>query len=575
METNGTDVRARIFNHDGTAFNRGGAEGNQDFVIDASAVSGQQVDPSITALANGGFVVTYTDQNGELENQGTRVQTFGADGRQQGASKFLVDLQQVGTQISLALATLSNGAYVAMYKDSIHIDEWYVRGRIFAADGRLVPGSEFTLSNPLGLDIFNVKIAALSNGRFVVTWHEGIGNTRDNYDVKAQIFEANGTKLNSEFRVNMTTRYAQEDADVAALPDGGFAVVFGDSTVATGTIRLAIFNNDGVRIGDEIQVDAPTADGHYTPSVKALADGRLVVTWTSVRDQQDDAFARIVDPRTQAIARSGSELDDHYIGTGFGDMLGGGAGADRLRGEGGNDTLDGGTGIDHLIGGTGNDTYRVDTAADAVVETAGGGWDTVLASGSYALAADLEVEVLNLSGVSSRTAASLTGSDTANEITGHAGTNTLKGQGGHDVLKASLGNDSVYGGTGNDKVYGGAGNDRLYGEAGRDMFVFDTRTNKRTNVDKVYDFRSRDDSFHLDNKVFTKLGSGTEARPKKFKADMFVENSRAQDAEDRIVYDRKTGNLYYDQDGTGSKAQVKIATLTNKAKLYWHDFFVI
>jgi Ca2+-binding RTX toxin-like protein len=288
-----------------------------------------------------------------------------------------------------------------------------------------------------------------------------------------------------------------------------------------------------------------------------------------------DLRGQIIDPRSAGVSLSGTAFDDQYIGTGFGDMLGSGAGADRLQGEGGNDTLDGGTGIDHLIGGTGNDTYRVDTAADAVVETAGGGWDTVLASGSYALAADLEVEVLNLSGVSSRTAASLTGSDTANEITGHAGTNTLKGQGGHDVLKASLGNDSVYGGTGNDKVYGGAGNDRLYGEAGRDMFVFDTRTNKRTNVDKVYDFRSRDDSFHLDNAIFTKLGSGTEARPKKFKGDMFVEGTRAKDREDRIVYDKKTGALYYDQDGTGSKAQVKIATLTNKAKLYWHDFFVI
>ncbi|MBW4953804.1 hypothetical protein KZW03_30345, partial [Klebsiella pneumoniae] len=120
---------------------------------------------------------------------------------------------------------------------------------------------------------------------------------------------------------------------------------------------------------------------------------------------------------------------------------------------------------------------------------------------------------------------------------------------------------------------GGLGNDKLYGGAGRDAFVFDTRPNKRTNADKVYDFKSRDDSFYLDNKYFTKLGSGSEARPKKFKSDMFIEGKKAQDREDRIVYDKKTGSLYYDQDGTGSKAQVKIATITNKTKLYWHDFF--
>ena len=40
-------------------------------------------------------------------------------------------------------------------------------------------------------------------------------------------------------------------------------------------------------------------------------------------------------------------------------------------------------------------------------------------------------------------------------------------------------------------------------------------------------------------------------------------------------YDRKTGALSYDQDGSGFKAQVKIATISNKTKLYWHDFFVM
>jgi serralysin len=182
-----------------------------------------------------------------------------------------------------------------------------------------------------------------------------------------------------------------------------------------------------------------------------------------------------------------------------------------------------------------------------------------------------------LSGLSSRISADLTGSNTANAITGHAGTNTLKGEGGNDVLKASSGNDRVYGGTGDDKLYGGLGNDRLYGGTGsdRDIFVFDTRPNKSSNVDRVYDFNPRYDTFHLDNAVFTKLGSGSAARPVKFKADMFVKGANAQDAEDRIIYDRKTGALSYDQDGTGSKAQVKIATLDKNLALTHNDFFVV
>ncbi len=104
--------------------------------------------------------------------------------------------------------------------------------------------------------------------------------------------------------------------------------------------------------------------------------------------------------------------------------------------------------------------------------------------------------------------------------------------------------------------------------------MFDTHLNKSTNVDKVLDFKSSDDCFHLDNAVFTKLGRGSTAGVK-FKSDMFVENNKAKDREDRIVYDKKAGSLYYDQDGTGRTAHVKIATISNKTTLKFDDFFVI
>ncbi|WP_230533305.1 hypothetical protein [Microvirga roseola] len=58
-------------------------------------------------------------------------------------------------------------------------------------------------------------------------------------------------------------------------------------------------------------------------------------------------------------------------------------------------------------------------------------------------------------------------------------------------------------------------------------------------------------------------------------SDMFVVGSKAKDAEDRIVYDKAKGVLSYDADGTGSKEQVKIATLSSKATLKYSDFFVI
>ncbi|WP_201840984.1 calcium-binding protein [Microvirga zambiensis] len=241
---------------------------------------------------------------------------------------------------------------------------------------------------------------------------------------------------------------------------------------------------------------------------------------------------------------------DILYGQGGGDGLNGGEGndvlygqdgSDALSGENGDDILDGGTGADAMNGGAGNDTFYVDNAGD--IANGGSGTDTVHTSVNFTMAADME----NLFATGG-SALILKGSAIANTITGNAGAN---------------------------KIYGGLGNDVLRGGSGKDTFVFDTKLNKSTNVDRIMDFNVRDDSFHLDNKYFTKLGSGTASKPKKFNSDMFVINNKAKDREDRIVYDKKTGALYYDQDGTGSKAQVKIATLTKNLKLTYSDFFVI
>jgi hypothetical protein len=160
-------------------------------------------------------------------------------------------------------------------------------------------------------------------------------------------------------------------------------------------------------------------------------------------------------------------------------------------------------------------------------------------------------------------------------LTGTPGVDTLIGEAGDDAIAGLGGNDVLKGEAGNDRLSGGLGNDQLWGGDGRDVFVFETRLNKRTNVDKIVDFSAADDSMYLENAIFTKLGSGSATRPKKITSDMFVKGTKAKDAEDRIIYDKKTGALYYDQDGTGSKAQVKIAVLTNKAALSHNDFFVI
>jgi alkaline phosphatase D len=207
----------------------------------------------------------------------------------------------------------------------------------------------------------------------------------------------------------------------------------------------------------------------------------------------------------------GTALRDDLRGTTDADVILGAAGNDDLGGLGGNDYLDGGKGNDVIRGGDGDD-----------------------------------------------------------RIYGRAGNDRLEGQNGDDRIYGGDGNDQLQGGDGNDVLSGDAGNDQLTGGPGNDSLLFAAPLDAVTNVDEIIDYVVADDTILLENAVFTKLTStGALA------ADNFVIGSHAEDANDFIIYDQTTGELFYDADGSGADAQVKFATLSAGLAMTHSDFFVV
>jgi Ca2+-binding RTX toxin-like protein len=163
-------------------------------------------------------------------------------------------------------------------------------------------------------------------------------------------------------------------------------------------------------------------------------------------------------------------------------------------------------------------------------------------------------------------------------LTGTSGANSLIGQGNNDILSGQSGKDRLYGYGGNDTLSGGLGNDTLSGGTGSDIFVFDTKLsktnklNKQQNLDRISDFTVVDDTIHLKKSVFSKIAKKGVLTKDAFYAST---KSAAHDASDRIVYNKKTGALFYDKDGTGAHEAIQIATLSTKLGLTHKDFFVI
>lgn len=150
------------------------------------------------------------------------------------------------------------------------------------------------------------------------------------------------------------------------------------------------------------------------------------------------------------------------------DTINGGAGNDTINGGAGNDIIDGGVGNDAMTGGTGNDTYIVDNNGDIVNETSitSSEIDTVRASITYTLGANVENLILTGSA-----AINGTGNSLNNNLTGNQGKNILNGGAGNDTLNGGNGDDTLDGGAGNDTLITSAGQDVMRGGTGNDTYI--------------------------------------------------------------------------------------------------------
>jgi Ca2+-binding RTX toxin-like protein len=321
---------------------------------------------------------------------------------------------------------------------------------------------------------------------------------------------------------------------------------------------------------------------------------------------------------------NGTAGNDSLKGTSGNETINGFGGNDTINGAGGSDSLDGGTGNDSIVGGVfdpqmaeggdilvggdgddtlnginhrmwaadvnvdtldggiGNDVFWVDNGAD-VLKDAGGTDDTVHAANTpWTLGADFENLVLHTDEFEFDVGI---GNDHANHMR-ITWAGRLEGMGGNDTLVGGPGgtSDELFGGDGNDFIDGnfagladgGAGDDTLIGAfnmtggAGADDFDLDF-------VDFITDFASGTDTLIADGNAFENVGaSGRFADGDgRFRFHEAAGANEAQDADDRFIYNLTTGELHYDEDGTGPTSGFFVGRLEGAPALDETDFEVV
>ena len=339
--------------------------------FNVSTSSGTQATPTIGATPGGGFVAVW-EGYGSGDSSGVFLQRYDASGTKIGG-ETLVNTTTTNTQADPAITVMDDGSFVIVWDGNGTGDSSGVFGQRFDASGAKV-GGEFRVNTATTGTQSDPAITTLSNGSFVVTW-QSAGQDGSGDGVYGQLYDASGTAIGGEFRVNDTTANDQEAPNVAALADGGFMVVW-ESYGQDGSLEGVYakrYDSGGTDVSGEVLINATTADDQYQPDIDVLNDGSVIVTWTA--DAQDGSgsgiysqvYAADEQPTHTMIGGSGN---DSFIGGVLADTINGNGGDDRLEGGGGADTLSGGDGDDLLIGDSSTpfaDTYAAEVGTHAPV----------------------------------------------------------------------------------------------------------------------------------------------------------------------------------------------------------------
>lgn len=306
----------------GRVFDNTGAPTGAEFIVNSNE-TGSQTFGEVTALADGGFVVTWSDQTGDSDSWGVKEQRFDATGTAVG-SETLVNTTEAARQYLSDSAGLVGGGHVAVWESlSGDADAGGIVARVFDAGG--TGGTEIAVNSYTTDDQRFAQVAGTSDGGFVVSWGS-FGQDGDNWGIYAQRYDASGAAVGAEFQVNDITADSQRYSHVAGLEGGGFVIAYTSQGQDTdgGSVHAQLYDASGTPIGGVVQVNCSEAGTQNYPYIAALDDGGYVITWNSfgtdgdsygIFAQRYDASGTPVGPETRLSDTSaGSQYNYGLIG---------------------------------------------------------------------------------------------------------------------------------------------------------------------------------------------------------------------------------------------------------------------
>jgi Ca2+-binding RTX toxin-like protein len=481
-------IRVRTLGPTGAPLS-GGGTGLSDFVAN-STTSGAQIKVSIASMLDGRQFLTWqSGDTGDGSSGCIRGRILGAVGTPSGAD-FIVNSTATSNQTDPQIVALSDGRLFCSWVSADPGDGsgTCVRGRFFSSSGTAIANDFIVNSTGTGAQS-TVALTAMTGGRVLALWQSSDPGDGSGTCLRGRIFNSAGSGTSADFIVPSTFAGDQSNPAATLMADGRVFMSWVSSDLGDGSlgcIRGAILNSDGSFFNNDFIVNSTVFGSVETPSVTALADGRVVVEWTDTSISQ--VRARIFGPDSNQY---GTAANNVLSGTAANNSLFGFEGDDAFFASGGTDQVFGGIGFDRILMSGNLSDYFSSKTGDVTTLTdrrAGAPDGTVsLTDVEEVRFADVVADISLLA-------------DFGVKIVGTAGADTISLTQG--LVRPGAHNDLIFAGAGNDKIDGSAGADWMYGGEGNDLYTVDN-VNDRTieGVDEGKDTVKSSVTYQIDDNI--------------------------------------------------------------------------
>ncbi|NSY40902.1 Ig-like domain-containing protein [Leisingera sp. ANG59] len=289
-----------------------------------SFTGNHQAYSDVTALHDGGWLVTWSSLEQDGSHWGIYGQRFDASGNTVGA-ETRVNSYISNDQIFSDVTTLQDGGWLVTWSSSHQDGSGYgIYSQRYDAAGNTVGAEAQVNSFTSDFQIYS-DVTALQDGGWLVTW-SSLHQDGSGYGIYSQRYDAAGNTLGVETQVNSHTSNDQIYSDVTALQDGGWLVTWSsrDQDGSSWGIYSQRYDTAGNTVGVETQVNSYTSSGQIYSDVTALQDGGWLVTWSSrdqdgsgwgIYSQRFDASGNPVGAETQINNReAGTQFTNSFAG---------------------------------------------------------------------------------------------------------------------------------------------------------------------------------------------------------------------------------------------------------------------